>query len=89
MSSLQTNDEARSLSRAIAERALALRATDVPSDVWRYLKLCLADAIGIAFASRDYDFAHKSLASFGRSREPGQRDDTGSVGHGRLCEMRR
>ena len=63
MSSLQTNDEARSLSRAIAERALALRATDVPSDVWRYLKLCLADAIGIAFASRDYDFAHKSLAS--------------------------
>ena len=64
MSSLQTHDEATPrLSRAIAERALALRAADVPSDVWRYLKLCLADAIGIAFASRDYDFAHKSLSS--------------------------
>ncbi len=64
MSSLQTNDEETPLlSRAIAERALALRTADVPSDVWRYLKLCLADAIGIAFASRDYAFAHKSLAS--------------------------
>jgi len=64
MSSLQTHDEAMPrLSRAIAEQALALRAADVPSDVWRYLKLCLADAIGIAFASRDYDFAHKSLSS--------------------------
>ena len=39
MSSLQTNDEATPLlSRAIAERALALRTADVPSDVWRYLK---------------------------------------------------
>ena len=64
MSALQTHDEAMPrLSRAIAERALSLRAADVPSDVWRYLKLCLADAIGIGFASRDYDFAHKSLSS--------------------------
>jgi 2-methylcitrate dehydratase PrpD len=51
------------LSRAIAERALALTVDDVPQDVWDYLKLCLADAVGIAFASRQYDFATKSLQS--------------------------
>ena len=51
------------LSRAIADRAVALRRDQVPQDVWDYLKLCLADAVGIAFASRAYDFAHISLDS--------------------------
>ena len=51
------------LSRAIADRAMALQRDQVPQDVWEYLKLCLADAVGIAFASRAYDFAHKSLDS--------------------------
>jgi len=54
------------LSRAIAERALALSVDDVPDDIWRYLKLCLADAVGIAFASRHYDFASTSLQSLDR-----------------------
>ena len=52
-----------SLSRAIADRVLALQQDQVPDDVWDYLKLCLADAVGIAFASRAYDFAHTSLDS--------------------------
>ena len=51
------------LSRAIADRALALQQDHVPQDVWDYLKLCLADAVGIAFASRAYDFSHISLDS--------------------------
>jgi 2-methylcitrate dehydratase PrpD len=51
------------LSRAIADRVTALQRDQVPQDVWEYLKLCLADAVGIAFASRAYDFAHKSLDS--------------------------
>ena len=51
------------LSRAIASRALALQQQEVPQDVWDYLKLCLADAVGIAFASRAYDFSHISLDS--------------------------
>ncbi|MGB2360981.1 MAG: MmgE/PrpD family protein, partial [Luminiphilus sp.] len=51
------------LSRAIADRVIALERDQVPQDVWDYLKLCLADAVGIAFASRAYDFAHKSLDS--------------------------
>jgi len=51
------------LSRAIADSVLALDRAGVPDDVWHYLKLCLADAIGIALASRQYDFAGKSLQS--------------------------
>ena len=51
------------LSRAIADRVFGLQQDHVPQDVWDYLKLCLADAVGIAFASRAYDFAHTSLDS--------------------------
>ena len=51
------------LSRAIADSVLALDRAGVPDDVWHYLKLCLADAVGIALASRQYDFAGKSLQS--------------------------
>ena len=51
------------LSRAIAERVVALEREGVPQDVWQYLKLCLADAVGIAFASRHYEFSRKSLDS--------------------------
>ena len=51
------------LSRAIADSVLALDRAGVPDDVWHYLKLCLADAVGIALASRQYDFADKSLQS--------------------------
>ena len=53
------------LSRAIAERVVALERDAVPQDVWQYLKLCLADAVGIAFASRHYEFSRKSLDSLG------------------------
>ena len=53
------------LSRAVAERVVALERAAVPQDVWRYLKLCLADAVGIAFASRHYEFSRKSLDSLG------------------------
>ena len=43
------------LSRAIASGLS--RGRGVPQDVWQYLKLCLADAVGIAFASRHYEFS--------------------------------
>ena len=61
MQASHLNQKTAPLSRAIADRALSLQRSDVPPDVWDYLKLCLADAIGIAFASRHYDFATKSL----------------------------
>ena len=63
MQASHLNQKTAPLSRAIADRALSLQRSDVPPDVWDYLKLCLADAIGIAFASRHYDFATKSLES--------------------------
>ena len=59
----QLKHQTAPLSRAIAARVLALTGDGVPRDVWEYLKLCLADAVGIAFASRHYDFASKSLQS--------------------------
>jgi len=59
----QVKHQTAPLSRAIAARALALSVDEVPQEIWRYLKLCLADAVGIAFASRHYDFATKSLRS--------------------------
>ena len=60
------------LSRAIAERAIELDRGAVPDDVWEYLKLCLADAVGIAFASRHYEFAEKSLDSLALLGSAGQ-----------------
>ena len=60
------------LSRAIAERAIELDRDAVPDDVWEYLKLCLADAVGIAFASRHYEFAEKSLDSLALLGSAGQ-----------------
>ena len=60
------------LSRAIAERAVELDRSSVPDDVWEYLKLCLADSVGIAFASRHYEFAQKSLDSLALLGSAGQ-----------------
>ncbi len=60
------------LSRAIAKRAIELNRSAVPDDVWEYLKLCLADAVGIAFASRHYEFARKALDSLGLLGSAGQ-----------------
>jgi len=59
------NQQTAPLSRAIAERVVALERGAVPQDVWQYLKLCLADAVGIAFASRHYEFSRKSLDALG------------------------
>ena len=59
------------LSRAIADRALTLRCEAVPEDVRDYLKLCIADAIGIAFASRRYSFSSMALDSLELLRSEG------------------
>lgn len=72
MQALQTQQQLEPLSRAIAERALALSAADVPAEVWDYLKCCVADAIGIAFASRRFDFADKALASLALLQSAGE-----------------
>ncbi len=63
MQSLNTKNNTMLLSHRIAEQTLSLRYEDVPEGIWDYLKKCILDAIGIAFASRTYSFADKALAS--------------------------
>lgn len=60
-----------SLSHAIAVAAMQLSPEKVPSAVWDYLKLCVADAIGIAMASRHYGFAERTEAALLRFGEQG------------------
>ena len=69
------------LSLAIAESVVALERRAVPQDVWQYLKLCLADAVGIAFASRNYEFSRKSLDSLGVLGSAGSSTITVSYTH--------
>ena len=73
------------LSQAIAARALSLAVDDVPQDVWDYLKLCIAEAVGIAFASRHYDFATKSLQSLDVL---GSEGGASIIGQGRTVALR-
>ncbi|MEO1574553.1 MAG: MmgE/PrpD family protein, partial [Pseudomonadota bacterium] len=49
------------LAARIATYAGQLDAVSIPENVRAYAKLCLADAIGIGFASHRYDFAGKSV----------------------------
>lgn len=60
------------LSQRIARDALRVTPNDVPATTWAYLKCCVADAIGIAMASRHYDFARRTemgLAGFAEQGE--------------------
>ncbi|MEM1260839.1 MAG: MmgE/PrpD family protein [Pseudomonadota bacterium] len=49
------------LALQFAEFAASFSLDQVPSDVVEYAKLCIADTIGIGFASHRYDFASASL----------------------------
>lgn len=49
------------LARQIADFATTFDLAQVPREVLDYAKLCLADTVGIGFASHRYDFAAKSL----------------------------
>ena len=61
----------RALSREIAESCSALAPEDIPVPVRHYAKLCVADAIGIAFASHHYEFAERSVAGVRSMASPG------------------
>lgn len=49
------------LSAGLAEAVTGLKRKTVPEDVLAYLKLCIADAVGIAFASHHYAFAESAF----------------------------
>lgn len=60
------------LSAALASAVSRLQLDAVPEDVIGYLKLCIADAVGIAFASHHYAFAQRAfegVATLGSSGE--------------------
>ncbi len=60
--SLAHAQDATPLSLQFAEFARNFSLDQVPADVVGYAKLCIADTIGIGFASHRYDFAATSLA---------------------------
>ncbi|MFK8016903.1 MAG: MmgE/PrpD family protein [Gammaproteobacteria bacterium] len=49
------------LAQHIANYAAGFQLSDVPAAVLDYAKLCIADTIGIGFASHRYEFAAKSI----------------------------
>ena len=58
---------ADSSAACFARVGLGLSKAQVPDRVWHYLKCCVADAIGIAYASHHYDFSERTRlkATFG------------------------
>jgi len=53
-------DKAESPAACFARVGLGLSHSQVPEPVWQYLKCCVADAIGIAYASHHYDFSDRT-----------------------------
>lgn len=51
------------IAQTLADFAASLRAEDIPSDVLERAKHLILDAVGIAYASTHYDFAHRALSA--------------------------
>jgi len=61
----------RPLSLEIARSSLAVDLASVPPEVVDYAKLCIADALGIGFASHHYDFSSRAVAGVRAMAAPG------------------
>ena len=61
----------RPLSLEIARSSLAVDLASVPPGVVDYAKLCIADALGIGFASHHYDFSSRAVAGVRAMAAPG------------------
>lgn len=59
------------LSQRLAQFAAGFGLEQVPADVVAYAKLCMADAIGIGFASHSYAFARRSIDAVAGLAGPG------------------
>lgn len=71
-------DQPAGLSGRLAEAVSGLQLNAVPEDVLEYLKLCIADAIGIAFASHHYEFADRAFKGIGTLGSSGNASVIGS-----------
>ena len=69
MSELQVSN--RPLSLEIARSSLAVDLASVPPGVVDYAKLCIADAMGIGFASHHYGFSSRAVAGVRAMAAPG------------------
>ena len=67
----RTSDVDVPLSLRFAEFAQSFDLRAVPDDVIAYAKLCIADTIGIGFASHRYPFAARALTGVGAVAEGG------------------
>lgn len=67
MSAISKDHEPQPLAQSMAERlagfAAGFELAAVPEPVRAYARLCMADALGIAFASQGFDFAARSTAA--------------------------
>ncbi len=61
---MDTHIAAPYISQAISDKALAFSFDGIPEQVRTRAKHLMLDALGIAFASTQYDFATKTLAAF-------------------------
>ena len=61
-----------SISEELAAFAAQFKPQSIPSSVRERARLLMLDALGIAFASRGYDFADKAMAAIGELNEGGQ-----------------
>lgn len=66
------NMPAATISEAYAGFANRLRFVDLPAATRERAKLLILDAIGIAFASTQYDFAHRTLSGLRALAEPSE-----------------
>ena len=67
------------IARALARFTLALSPAGLPDDVWRKSTHQILDAIGLAFASRQFPFAAPALAGIAAAGAPG---DATTIGGG-------
>ena len=56
-------DQSSTISETLAQFASSARFEAIPSEVIDYALLCIADSIGIAFASHQFSFADSGIAT--------------------------
>ena len=81
LTAYRTNSPAACFARV----GLGLSQAQVPERVWQYLKCCVADAIGIAYASHHYDFSQRTRKAIDAFEETGT---TVAIGCDRLYPAR-
>jgi len=70
----------RTIAQQLAGFAAGLTIADVPAEVQARAKLLMLDSIGIAFASTQYDFAHRTLSGLRALADPAEGQSGAVIG---------